>query len=546
VHLSSGFIESHFVFFVMVPVIALYEEWAAFGCGVAVVLVHHGVVGTVDPAQVYNHPDAWAHPWRFAVIHAVLFALACVASIINWRLHESARSAEQTLSRQMSHQAHHDALTGIPNRTRLLARGQEILAAAAANDTPTAVLLIDLDRFKEINDVLGHASGDALLTHLGPRFVANVREQDIFARLGGDEFAAVLVDTDEQGAVEVVGRLLDVLAETFEVDGIVLDIEASVGIAVAEPGDVAIDQLLRQADIAMYTAKRSRVGVACFAPGQDTSTRAQLTLLGELRQAIANDEIVLHYQPKVGLARNELQGVEALARWQHPTRGLLAPGAFIPAAESTGLIVPLTMRVLDLAISQAAVWQARGHALPVAVNLSPRCLADAELTGQIMGMLDHHDVPANLLKLEITENTLAHDPERALSTLTALHAEGVQISIDDFGTGYSSMSYLKRLPVDELKVDQSFVGGMLAHTEDDVLVRSVIELGHSLGLTVVAEGVEDALTLEMLAAAGCDLAQGYHLGRPMPAEDLCGWVQERAAALVPLPRKRSAHRQAVS
>jgi EAL domain-containing protein (putative c-di-GMP-specific phosphodiesterase class I) len=286
----------------------------------------------------------------------------------------------------------------------------------------------------------------------------------------------------------------------------------------------------------MYTAKRARCGYTVFHEDQDTSTRERLTLLGELRQAITRGEIVLHYQPKLTLADGKLVGVEALARWQHPERGLLSPAEFIPIAESTGLIVPLTLHVLDLALAQMRRWRSAGHDFGVAVNLSPRCLAEPELTEQVTQMLWRYHVPATSLELEITENTLAHDPERALATLTALDQAGIRISIDDFGTGYSSMSYLKRLPVSELKVDRSFVAGMLACADDEVLVRSLVELGHNLGLTVVAEGVEDDATLHALGEVGCDVAQGYFLARPMPAEALRTWLGAHIARGVPAAR----------
>jgi EAL domain-containing protein (putative c-di-GMP-specific phosphodiesterase class I) len=265
---------------------------------------------------------------------------------------------------------------------------------------------------------------------------------------------------------------------------------------------------------------------------QDTSTRDRLNLLSEMRLALQRDEFVLHYQPKVALPDGRLLGVEALARWQHPTRGLLGPGEFIPAAESTGLIIPFTLYVLRLALSQMSDWQTAAEEFTVAVNLSPRCLGDPELPAKVLGILAEYGVPARQLELEITENTLAHDPDRALATLTALHNAGIRISIDDFGTGYSSMSYLKRLPVSELKVDRSFVAGMLSDLDDNVLVRSVVDLGHNLGLTVVAEGVEDQATLEALADVGCDVAQGYHTGRPMTVEALGVW---RSARELPMP-----------
>jgi EAL domain-containing protein (putative c-di-GMP-specific phosphodiesterase class I) len=315
----------------------------------------------------------------------------------------------------------------------------------------------------------------------------------------------------------------------MDIDGVALNVEASVGVAVSTSLDDAdIDTLLRHADIAMYTAKRARCGYTLYQSDQDTSTRERLNLLGEMRQALARDEFVLHYQPKLSLPDGRLIGAEALARWQHPTRGLIAPGEFIPAAESTGLIVPFTLHVLRLALTQVSKWQTSDADFSVAVNLSPRCLAEVDLTAKILGLLQETGVPAHLLELEITENTLAHDPERALSTLTALHNAGIRLSIDDFGTGYSSMSYLKRLPVSELKVDRSFVSGMLTDLDDSVLVRSVVDLGHNLGLTVVAEGVEDQATMDALSALGCDIAQGFHLGRPMNVEAFALWRSARS------------------
>jgi len=523
VHLMNGSIEGHFHFFAMIPIVALYEDWIPFGLAVAVVILHHGVMGTLEPKSVYDHVDAWQHPWRWAFVHAAFFAAACVGAIVNWRLHERAREAEQELTDRMRHQAHHDALTGLPNRTELLEHARVALTLAERRHESVAVLLIDLDRFKEINDALGHASGDVLLSRLGPMMATIVRDGDVMARLGGDEFAAVLATSDEATATAVARRLLDLLNQTIDIDGVGLQVDASIGISVSRQGD-DIDGLLRQADIAMYTAKRTRAGYVIYDPDQETSTVERLSLLGELRNAIATGDIVLHYQPKVGLPGAALVGVEALARWQHPGRGLLGPGEFIPAAESTGLIVPLTIAVLEQAIRQLATWRAAGHDFTVAVNLSPRCLAESRLTEQILLLLARYDVPARCLELEITENTLAHDPDRALATLTALDSAGINISIDDFGTGYSSMSYLKRLPVTELKVDRSFIMGMLDQPDDETVVRSLVDLGHNLGLTVVAEGVEDEATLVALTELGCDVAQGFHVGRPMPPQAFEDWL----------------------
>jgi diguanylate cyclase (GGDEF)-like protein len=530
VHLMNGSIEGHFHFFAMIPVVALYEDWIPFGLAVAVVLLHHGVMGTLEPTAVYDHRGAVDHPWRWAFVHAGFFASACVGAVINWRLHEQARVAEMSLTARVRHQAHHDPLTGLPNRTQLLDHAAALRADPARRDSSIAVLLVDLDRFKDVNDVLGHASGDVLLARIGPLMAGAIRDGDILCRLGGDEFAAVLSGADEQTALAVARRLLELISVTMDIDGVALNVEASVGVAVAASlEDADIDTLLRHADIAMYTAKRARCGYTLYQSDQDTSTRERLNLLGEMRLGLARDEFVLHYQPKLALPDGRLTGVEALARWQHPTRGLIAPGEFIPAAESTGLIVPFTLHVLRLALAQAHRWQTDDGDFTVAVNLSPRCLAEVDLTAKILGLLREFDVPARLLELEITENTLAHDPERALSTLTALHNAGIRISIDDFGTGYSSMSYLKRLPVSELKVDRSFVSGMLTDVDDGILVRSVVDLGHNLGLTVVAEGVEDQATMDALSALGCDIAQGFHLGRPMTVEAFGLWRSAREA-----------------
>ena len=530
VHLMNGSIEGHFHFFAMIPIVALYEDWIPFGLAVGVVLVHHGVMGTLEPRAVYDHANAWVHPWRWAFVHAGFFAAACVGSIVNWRLHERAREAEQSLAHQMRHQAHHDELTGLPNRTSLLQYALSLMTSGVDEPRRVSVLIIDLDRFKEVNDVLGHASGDQLLARLGPVMATAMRSSDLLARLGGDEFAAVLPDADVTEARSVARRLTALLHETFEVDGIDLTVEASIGIAtsVVRTGE-DISTLMRHADIAMYAAKRSRSGYAVYSENQNTASLERLTLLAELRQGIDEGQIVVHYQPKVAIGSGQLVGVEALARWMHPERGLLAPAAFIDAAESTGLIVPLTLNVVEQALAQVARWWAAGATFPVAVNLSPRSLAETDLTAQILNLLETHGLPPQALELEITENTLAYDPERAIATLYDLHDAGIRISIDDFGTGYSSMSRLRSLPVSELKVDRTFVMGMLTDHGDEVLVRSVVDLAHNLGLTVVAEGVENEATLTALRSAGCDSAQGYHLARPMPADAMSEWLADEAA-----------------
>lgn len=450
-------------------------------------------------------------------------ALFRLVSRASRRLHEQAE--------QNRHLALHDSLTGLPNRTLLHDRARQALRTARRSGHATAVLMLDLDRFKEINDTLGHRYGDGLLQSVADRLREVLRETDTAVRLGGDEFAALAVNlTDSAEAQQLAVRLQEALHQPFLVHDVTLDVEASIGVAVAPVHGTDIDTLLRCADVAMYTAKVSRSGIEVYDPEHDQHAPERLALLGDLRRALENPEqLILHYQPKISIDSATVVGVEALLRWNHPTRGLVSPADFIPAAEGTGLIHPLTTHTLTVALRQARLWMDQGHLIPVAVNVSTRCLLDLALPTKINALLSSHDVPAHLLRLEITESTLMADPTRALTVLTQLAEQGIRLSIDDFGTGFSSMSYLKRLPVDELKVDRSFVTDMTTQTADQVLVRSVVELGHNLGLHVVAEGVEDAHTLQALAKLGCDVAQGYHLGRPAPAEHIDHWLQAHPA-----------------
>lgn len=535
VHLMSGSLEGHFHFFVMIPVVALYEDWVPFGIAVALVLAHHGVMGTIAPRAVYDQRVAWLHPWRFALVHSAFFAAACAGAIVNWRLQELSRSAEHELAQSMRYQSQHDPLTDLPNRSWLVEHAEHLLTARCATDGSVAMLIVDLDGFKQINDVLGHGAGDELLIRVGSLIKSATRDGDLLARLGGDEFALVLAGADESIGVTVAERLRALVSGTIRLDGVPLNIEASVGIATScSAGPEDVENLMRQADIAMYRAKQERSGYSVYRVDQRVASRAHLALLGELRLALENDEIFVEYQPKVALPGGEVIGAEALARWQHPTRGLLPPSEFIPVAEDAGVILPFTLHVLDLAMAQLKTWQASTPDFTMAVNLSPRCLTDPHITAKILQTLLRHDVRPALLTLEITENTLAYDPDRALATLTQLHEAGVHISIDDFGTGYSSMSYLKRLPTSELKVDRSFVSDMVDDAEDAILVHSVIELGHSLGLTVVAEGVEDQATLDALTQAGCDVVQGFFIGRPMIASVFdMWWSAKNAPSLEP-------------
>ena len=429
---------------------------------------------------------------------------------------------------QALHDSLHDALTGLPNRTLLADRFGQALRADTRAGTSTGLLLIDLDRFKDINDTFGHHYGDELLRQVGPRLAGALRDVDTVARLGGDEFAVLLPDVcSVHDALAVASKLRAALEQPFCVEGVDLDVEASVG--VVRSGEHGQDPtvLLQRADIAMYVAKTQQLGVFAYDPDVDGHSPAKLVLLGDLRRALERDELVLHYQPKMATSTGDVVSAEALVRWQHPDRGLVFPDAFIPLAEHTGLIGPLTRYVLDAALAQSRIWADAGRPLPVSVNLSARNLLDENLPAQVVELLAAHGVPADLLELEVTESALMTEPARAQRLLEQLSALGVRISIDDFGAGYTSLAQLKTLPVDELKIDKSFVMTMTTDRSNSLIVHSVVDLGHNLGLTIVAEGVESEQALTALREFGCDVAQGYHLSRPIPAAALDTWLLGR-------------------
>jgi diguanylate cyclase (GGDEF)-like protein len=412
--------------------------------------------------------------------------------------------------------AREDGLTGLANRTSFTELAGEALAK---RPTHAAVLLLDLDRFKDLNDSLGHHAGDLLLREIGPRLNSALPAGSVVARLGGDEFAALLAPIeDPQDAERAARRVRDVLQTPVEIEGIAVSAEGSVGIAhyPADGNDVAT--LLQRADVAMYEAKERRVGVATYQPDADRSSHERLLMLAQLREAIERDELVLHYQPKVALGNGGIVGAEALVRWNHPERGLIGPVQFVPLAEHTGLIGPLTTWVMRQALHDARSWWDRGHRLSVAVNLSVANLVDSELPGLVAGLLAETRLPPAALEFEITESVLMTEPERALRTLTLLRGMGTKLAVDDYGTGHSSLAYLHRLPLNTLKIDRSFISSMAG--EGGVIVRSTVELAHSLGLDVVAEGIEDQRTAVALRVLGCDLGQGYHYARPVPIDQL--------------------------
>ncbi len=422
------------------------------------------------------------------------------------------------------YQALHDPLTNLPNRTLFQDRTGVALRTAARLGATVAVLLLDLNRFKEVNDTLGHQYGDHLLLQVADRLRDSLRDSDSVARLGGDEFAILLPISGWEEALAATQRVDAALHDPFSVYDIALDVDASIGIALAEPGD-DVETLLRHADVAMYEAKAAHHAFARYESSRDDNNLSRLVLLGDLRRAIATGELTLYYQPKISTGTGTLSSVEALVRWQHPTLGLLQPDEFIPLAESTAIIHALTTEVLRLALSQAREWADAGRPIPIAVNISARSLLDPRFPAHVQELLDAHGVAPYLLTLELTETAVMADRDLALTVLQALDAMHVPLSIDDFGTGYSSMAYLKTLPVNELKIDRSFVMGMADDPDSAVIVRSAVNLGHNLGMTVVAEGVQDSVARSELADMGCDLVQGYQICRPIPAQELERWIE---------------------
>lgn len=426
---------------------------------------------------------------------------------------------------RISELAYMDRLTGLPNRALFSDRLQQAIGVALRAGHPLSLMMMDLDRFKYVNDTLGHPIGDLLLCEVAKRLQASLhRASDTVARLGGDEFAVLLPTEDMEAAKMIAARMLKALEEPTMIEGQLVDIGVSIGIVGFPQNGSDMNVLLQRADIAMYTAKRTNTGFALYDEKHDHHSAERLSLMSELRQAVEHDQLTLYYQPKVDLATHTVKYVEALIRWEHPTRGFVAPDQFIPFAEQTGYIKTISRWVADKAIHQCAMWREQGIELAVSVNVSARELIQSTLPEMFQSMLQKYDVPAEWIWVEITESAILDDPDHAIETLERLRALGIRISIDDFGTGYSSLSYLKRMPVDELKIDKSFVMGMTNHKDDETIVRSTIDLGHNMGLKVVAEGVETEEMLEQLKEMRCDLVQGYHLSRPLPPAKLELWL----------------------
>jgi diguanylate cyclase len=523
VHLSGGLIEMHFHFFVMVAVVTLYQDWLPFLLAIGYVVAHHGLMGWLEPTSVYNHPDALAYPWKWAAIHGAFIMAESVALLTSWRLSE---------------EGFQDSLTDLANRALITDRIQHALARGSRLGRTDAVLFMDLDGFKTINDSLGHGVGDELLVAVADRLRTCLRGSDTAARLGGDEFAILLEGTDERGAVFAAERVLDSLQAPFILQGKEVFVTASIGIAANTKGREDADELLRNADAAMYAAKsKGKARCELFAIDMHTTVLRRLELQNELQRAVRNQEFTIQYQPIMELKTGGIAKVEALVRWEHPSRGLVPPMDFIPAAEETGLIVDIGRFVLEQACSQVQQWQVQhqgGRALEVGVNVSARQLQDSALAHDVAAALERSGLDPQNLTLEITESVLMEDVEASIDRLQELKALGVKLAIDDFGTGYSSLSYLQQFPVDVLKIDRTFVKVIDGAKEDSALVSAIVKLGHTFGLQLVAEGVETAEQLAALTAMSCDRAQGYLFARPLWASEMGSFLARgdarRAAA----------------
>ncbi len=492
---------------------------------VAAIGTERGAAAIVQSYEPIERDARRALFWVGGVLELLLVVLFAVFVPLLSRV--SRRISRQI--QKIHFQAFYDELTGLPNRAHLRERLDLALARAGTGEQQLACLLLDLDHFQEINDTLGHDAGDAVLREMGTR-LGTLVDGDLLSRPQGDQFALVVEYTDEADVNALGARMRAVVEQPLVVDGVRLAIDGSVGIALyPRDGDDA-ETLLRHADVALHAAKARRVGVFSYSPAIDPHDPDELSLVAELREASSRDELVPHYQPKIDLARDEITGFEALTYWEHPIRGLLTPGAFVPVAERTGAIRFLSRPVFEAAVRHLRVWRERHGNLEVAVNLSAIDLLDLELPDHLDAILARHSVDARNVCLEITESAIMSDVDRSRSVLDRLAASGFRLSVDDFGTGYSSLAYLKNLPVHEVKIDRSLVSGIASSPQDRTIVRAAIEMAHSLGLTVVAEGVETGEQETLLRGLGCDYAQGYLYARPLPVSEIEGLLASRRRA----------------
>jgi diguanylate cyclase (GGDEF)-like protein len=518
VYMSGGVIEAHFHFFVVISILVLYQDWAPFLLALAYVVVHHGLLGAVDATAVYNHSAAASHPWKWAAIHGGFVLAASAANLVSWRANE---------------QMLHEPLTGLAGRAVFLHRTQLALDGLKRSRTTVGLIFLDLNRFKMLNDTLGHSTGDDILVAAAERLKAAARRTDTVARLGGDEFAVLCEDVATNDDVTAIAnRIKEAIGTPFAIGGSEVVIGASIGIAFTTSPATKPEDLMADADTAMYYAKGARgVGYVVFdeAIRNDELDRLETEL--ELRHALDRNELRVFYQPVVSRLEGRVVGAEALLRWEHPERGLVQPADFIPVAEQSGLIVPIGRWVLEQACREAVRWSAAcapDFRPYVTVNLSPRQLSDPRLVDVVAAVLEETGLDPPQLGLEITESALFEEIDSPLDTLRALKELGVRLLLDDFGTGYSSLSYLRSYPIDGIKVDRMFVADLDEDFGHAAILAAVIGMANALGISVVAEGVETKEQLARLSLLGYDFAQGYYFARPRPAEEVRGLFGDRS------------------
>jgi diguanylate cyclase len=512
VHLWDGTIEAHFHFFVVVSLLMLYQDWMPFLIAIGYVVVHHGLMGALAPESVYSHAGAQTRPWVWALVHGGFVLASATANLVSWRANE---------------QLLRDPLTGLPSRLVLHDRLRLALERARRQGTAVAVLFIDLDRFKVLNDSLGHGAGDQVLRAVAERLRSSARGADLAVRFGGDEFIVVCEDlAGPAAAVAVAERFGELLRMPVTVDGRAHVLTVSVGVCVTSDPDRSPEELVRDADTAMYRAKqRGKDCCELFGAEMLADVTRRLEVEAGLRGALQRGELVLHYQPEVDLASGRVHAVEALLRWKHPEHGLIAPGEFIAVAEDTGLIVPIGAWVIREACCQAAAWSATP--VTMRVNLSARQLRDPGFIDVVRDALEQSGLPARELCLELTESMLMQDVELNGAIFARLRALGVRLALDDFGTGYSSLAYLRQLSVDRLKIDRSFMPELAERPAEQTIVAAIVGMARGLGIPVTAEGIETPEQLARVRALGCDAAQGFLLARPAVPGDIAGLLHQR-------------------
>jgi len=517
----------------IIPFVAFYindqrAAWKWIGVFFLIILTHLILASQGYMSAYYSNEQLAVFLVAFLFYTVIAYVFNSYRNQYSMRLEAEVKQKTgelQTNIDKLRHLALFDSITDLPNRKLFIEKLEKAIATSGSHGNALAVVVVDLDRFQEVNNIMGHDKGDIVLRQMGRRISRQVRSSDTVAHIGGDTFALILPEADQETIAAITGKIVLAMDDPFVLQKDAVELSVHIGVSIAPLHGKDPRVLLQRADLAMRQAKADQMGsTVIYDQTQDPYSFRSLALFGKLRKAIANGGLSLVYQPKVDLASMRITGVEALLRWHDEEEGNISPGEFIPMAEQTGIINQLSEWVLESAVVQAAVWKKLELSIPVAINLSPQNLLDSELAGKIKSLLEQHGLSCHDICIEVTETALMTHREKSLSTLTRLHDMGVSISIDDFGTGYSSLAYLKVLPVNELKIDQCFVSGMLKNSDDMLIVKSTIELAHGFGLSVVAEGVEDDETLRTLKEMGADRVQGYFLSRPLATDALQEWL----------------------